>query len=68
MIDKDGIIRCYNRYIKNTNKNTPERVCPICKNTYKAYPAISRVDNKTEICPECGTMEALQGIERNYNK
>ena len=35
------------------------RICPICGNTYTARPAISRADNETEICPECGTREAL---------
>lgn len=35
------------------------KVCPICGKEYTGYPAISRRDNKTEICPHCGTMEAL---------
>lgn len=60
--------RCYNKYIKINGQNLTERKCPICKNTYKDYPAISRVDNKTEICPKCGIEEALQGLERDYNK
>ena len=34
-------------------------VCPICGNTYNGYPAISRKDNKTEICPDCGVVQAL---------
>lgn len=33
--------------------------CPKCKLGYEGYPAISRVDNKTEICPTCGNREAL---------
>lgn len=36
-----------------------KRMCPICKRMYTDYPAISRKDNKTEICPECGLNEAL---------
>ena len=36
------------------------KICPICGNTYTGYPAISRKDNKTEICSDCGTTEALQ--------
>lgn len=36
-----------------------ERVCPICGETYTDYPALSRRDNKTEICPQCGICEAL---------
>ena len=41
-----------------TKKNR-KRTCPLCKNTYYSYPAISRKDNKTEICPDCGIKEAL---------
>ena len=29
------------------------RTCPICKKEYKGRPALSRVDNKQEICSEC---------------
>ena len=36
------------------------RVCPLCGKTYTAPPALSRKDNKTEICPICGTREALE--------
>lgn len=35
------------------------RICPICGKEYKEKPAISRIDNKTEICPICGVVEAL---------
>lgn len=35
------------------------RFCPCCKKEYSDYPAISRQDNKTEICPSCGVEEAL---------
>lgn len=33
--------------------------CPKCKLGYEGHPAISREDNKTEICPTCGNREAL---------
>ena len=36
-----------------------ERVCPKCGQHYTAYPALSREDNETLICPDCGTREAL---------
>ncbi len=36
------------------------RICPKCGQEYTDYPAISRADNKTEICPECGTQEAIE--------
>lgn len=35
------------------------QVCPICNREYDDPPALSREDNKTLICPECGTMQAL---------
>ena len=35
------------------------RICPICGKEYTEHPAISRKDNVTEICPECGMKEAL---------
>lgn len=34
-------------------------VCPRCGKAYSDYPALSRVDNETEICPECGVAEAM---------
>lgn len=36
------------------------RTCPRCGTEYVGHPAISRKDNKTPICPDCGTREALQ--------
>ena len=36
------------------------RTCPICKKEYKERPALSRVDNKQEICSECSTRQALE--------
>jgi len=37
-----------------------KRICPRCKRAYLDYPAISRRDNKTPICPDCGTAEAFE--------
>lgn len=34
--------------------------CPLCGKVYEEHPAISRKDNKTEICPDCGALEALE--------
>lgn len=36
------------------------KTCPRCKKKYDEYPALSRKDNKTKICPECGLEEALE--------
>lgn len=35
-----------------------EWVCPRCGNTVYDYPAISRKDQKTQICSTCGLAEA----------
>ena len=40
-----------------------ERSCPKCGRTYTEYPALSRTDNKTLICPDCGIREALESME-----
>lgn len=37
-------------------------VCPRCGKTYYGRPALSRADNETLICPDCGTREALESI------
>ena len=42
----------------NTDKNEP-KVCPLCGRTYTEVPALSRKDNITLICPDCGTREAI---------
>lgn len=44
------------------------KTCPRCGKSYKGYPAISRVDNQTPICPECGTREALEGLGINNDE
>lgn len=41
-------------------KKTKSNLCPYCKQPIIGYPAISRVDNKTEICSHCGVAEALK--------
>ena len=33
--------------------------CPSCNREYEGVPALSRIDNETLICPECGTAQAL---------
>lgn len=41
-------------------------ICPRCGKAYHEPPALSRKDNQTLICPDCGTREALESI--NVNK
>ena len=38
------------------------RICPLCGQTYTDAPALSRTDNETQICPDCGTRQALESI------
>ena len=49
---------------------TATKVCPICGKTYTGHPALSRKDDNTPICPDCGTLEALEaaGIPKEKQK
>lgn len=38
------------------------KICPRCGKAYHGSSALSRADNKTLICPDCGTREALESI------
>ena len=38
------------------------RICPLCGEEYWEPPAISRVDDKTEIYSSCGIREAVGGL------
>lgn len=37
-------------------------ICPKCNKEFYDIPAISREDNETKICPECGMKEALEAF------
>lgn len=39
------------------------KICPRCGQVYHEPPALSRIDNQTLICPDCGTREALESID-----
>ncbi|MCH5185628.1 MAG: hypothetical protein J1F64_05820 [Oscillospiraceae bacterium] len=43
-------------------ETTITAVCPKCGKTYTGRPAISREDNETPICTDCGTRDALAHI------
>lgn len=45
-----------------------KRICPKCGRAYSDYPAISREDNKTEICPVCGVREAMSSAGMSVGK
>ena len=43
--------------------------CPKCGKEYIGYPALSREDNKTKICPKCGVKEAISSfVGSNLNR
>ena len=42
--------------------------CPKCGAIISLYPAISRKDNKTEICSDCGVVEAMEEFINHKNK
>lgn len=44
------------------NETVQKRICPKCGETYRERPAVSRADNRTLICPDCGTREALESM------
>ena len=46
---------------KNTERRAPA-TCPRCGASYTDYPALSRKDNKTLLCPDCGVREALESL------
>ena len=46
--------------IQMKERVTEARTCPKCGRTYTERPALSRSDNNTLICPDCGTREALE--------
>lgn len=39
--------------------------CPKCSKELTKYPALSREDNATEMCPECGAREAIEAYEKS---
>lgn len=42
--------------------STQPRICPVCGQNYHEPPALSRTDGKSQICPDCGTREALKSM------
>ena len=42
--------------------------CPYCHKMTYHYPALSRKDNKTDICSDCGVREALEDWSKHNEK
>lgn len=47
---------------KMTDNLVQLRTCPRCGGVYSGHGAVSRADNLTVICPDCGTREVLRSI------
>lgn len=45
-----------------------KKICPNCGFPIYGHPAISRKDNKTEICSNCGTAEAFSAFQNYLHK
>lgn len=56
------------RWIELRLSSFKYRICPRCGREIKGYPALSREDNKTEICSECGQEEALEAFTNNIKE
>lgn len=44
------------------NSENTARTCPICGGEYHGALALSRTDNATMICPDCGTRQSLENM------
>lgn len=49
-------------------KTNETKMCLRCGKEYNETPTLSRVDNETLICPDCGTREALESIGVNQEE
>ena len=45
-------------------KKRKELICPLCGKAYSEPPAISRKDNSTLICADCGTRESWNIVNK----
>ena len=57
--DENYLYEALNISLEETGM-TESKVCPLCGKTYTGHPALSRKDDNTPICPDCGTLEALE--------
>ena len=57
--DENYLYEALNISLEETGM-TETKVCPLCGKTYTGHPALSRKDDTIPICPDCGTLEALE--------
>lgn len=63
--DKQILLNAYHKskeLYEMTDNLVQLRTCPRCGGVYSGHGAVSRADNLTIICPDCGTREALESI------
>ena len=67
--DENYLYEALNISLEETGM-TATKVCPNCGKAYTGHPALSRKDDNTPICPDCGTLEALEaaGIPKEKQK
>ena len=46
--------------LKKGERMSKQNKCPRCDSVMEEYPALSRRDNETDICSDCGMLEALE--------
>ncbi|MCI9039957.1 MAG: hypothetical protein HFJ29_08965 [Clostridia bacterium] len=49
-------------------RNNKNKKCPKCGGLLGERPALSRRDNKTDICSDCGFKEAMEDAEKIIQK
>lgn len=55
-----GYLTCKQLENETLRNTIEEKICPKCGKEIIGYPALSRKDNKTKICSNCGIKEALE--------
>lgn len=53
---------------RNKDGSINDWKCPKCGNTVNDYPALSRLDNKTDICYKCSQAEAMLDYKQHLAK
>lgn len=48
------------KFLLNNLSLCVREYCPSCNKYFEGYPAISIIDNRTHICPDCGQREAIE--------
>ena len=66
---ENGVNIHYEVFSKKLNKVIKIGQCPKCKELFDAeFPALSRRDNETKICSQCGEAEAFADWTNFINK